>query len=138
MYSEKIVFLSKLMDCSNSNGRSKRLLDLAQRLRLYKPPIFPEDILDDVMEDKVVSELSYSESTTSMPQNTEEFRYKRAAVLICIFEGDAGDLRVLLTKRSSMLSTYSGQSNFIQVFCPFFSNCSLPSLALQKIRDKQL
>ncbi|XP_027933645.1 nudix hydrolase 15, mitochondrial-like [Vigna unguiculata] len=97
------------MDCSNSNGRSKRLLDLAQRLRLYKPPIFPEDILDDVMEDKVVSEVSYSESTTSMPQNTEEFRYKRAAVLICIFEGDAGDLRVLLTKRSSMLSTYSGE-----------------------------
>ncbi|XP_014518156.1 nudix hydrolase 15, mitochondrial [Vigna radiata var. radiata] len=97
------------MDCSNSNGGSKRLLDLAQRLRLYKPPIFPEDILDDIMEDKVVSEVSYSESTTSMAQNTEKFRYKRAAVLICIFEGDAGDLRVVLTKRSSMLSTYSGE-----------------------------
>lgn len=108
------------MDCSNSNGGSKRLLDLAQRLRLYKPPIFPEDILDDIMEDKVVSEVSYSESTTSMAQNTEKFRYKRAAVLICIFEGDAGDLRVVLTKRSSMLSTYSGQFNFIQVLCPFF------------------
>jgi len=102
------------MDCSNSNGGSKRLLDLAQRLRLYKPPLLPEDILDGVMEEKVVSE-----SITSIAQNTEEFRYKRAAVLICIFEGDAGDLRVLLTKRSSKLSTYSGQFNFIQFFLRF-------------------
>jgi len=119
LYFEKIVLLSKFMDCSNSNGGSKRLLDLAQRLRLYKPPVLPDDILDDVMEEKVVSEVSYSESITSIAQNTEELRYKRAAVLICIFEGDAGDLRVVLTKRSSKLSTYSGQFNFIQVFLRF-------------------
>ncbi|KAG4945654.1 Nudix hydrolase 15, mitochondrial [Glycine soja] len=100
------------MDSSNSNGGSQRLLDLAQRLRLDKPPPFPEDILDQIMEekgDKVVSEVSYTESATPIAQNTEKIRYKRAAVLICIFEGDAGDLRVILTKRSSKLSTYSGQ-----------------------------
>ncbi|KAF4398247.1 hypothetical protein G4B88_009863 [Cannabis sativa] len=33
---------------------------------------------------------------------------KRAAVLVCIFQGDGGDLRVILTKRSSNLSTHSG------------------------------
>ncbi|CAA6665813.1 unnamed protein product [Spirodela intermedia] len=32
----------------------------------------------------------------------------RAAVLICLFEGDLGELRVILTKRSSTLSTHSG------------------------------
>ncbi|KAG4971413.1 hypothetical protein JHK85_037834 [Glycine max] len=100
------------MDSSNSNGASQRLLDLAQRLRLYKPPPFPEDILDQIMEekgDKVVSEVSYTKSATPIAQNTAKIGYKRAAVLICIFEGDAGDLRVILTKRSSKLSTYSGQ-----------------------------
>lgn len=33
---------------------------------------------------------------------------KRAAVLICVFEGGDGSLRVILTKRSSSLSTHSG------------------------------
>ncbi|XP_020205066.1 nudix hydrolase 15, mitochondrial [Cajanus cajan] len=101
------------MDSSNSNGGGpQRLLDLAERLRLYKPPPFPEDILDQIMEEnegKVVSQASLTESATPIAQNTEKFRYKRAAVLICIFEGDAGELRVILTKRSSKLSTYSGE-----------------------------
>lgn len=39
----------------------------------------------------------------------EPFRPKRAAVLICLFEGEDGDIRVLLTKRSSKLSTHSGE-----------------------------
>ncbi|XP_052735673.1 nudix hydrolase 15, mitochondrial isoform X4 [Vigna angularis] len=34
---------------------------------------------------------------------------KRAAVLICLFEGGDGSLRVILTKRSSSLSTHSGE-----------------------------
>ncbi|KAL9232145.1 hypothetical protein vseg_007284 [Gypsophila vaccaria] len=32
-----------------------------------------------------------------------------AAVLVCIFEGDAGDLRVILTQRSSSLSSHPGE-----------------------------
>ncbi|KAK7302896.1 hypothetical protein RJT34_13793 [Clitoria ternatea] len=96
------------MDSSNSNGGSERLLALAQRLCLYKPPPFPEDILDHIMEKDDGSVVS-QETTTPIHQNKEKFRYKRAAVLICIFEGDAGDLRVILTKRSSKLSTYSGE-----------------------------
>lgn len=45
-------------------------------------------------------------------------RPRRAAVLVCLFEGDSaaaaaggggGDLRVILTKRSSQLSTHSGE-----------------------------
>ncbi|KAI4296867.1 hypothetical protein L6164_036787 [Bauhinia variegata] len=34
---------------------------------------------------------------------------KRAAVLVCLFEGDDGNLRVILTKRASSLSTHSGE-----------------------------
>ncbi|KAH6829134.1 nudix hydrolase-like protein 15 [Perilla frutescens var. hirtella] len=33
----------------------------------------------------------------------------RAAVLICLFEGKDGDLRVILTKRSSTMSSHSGE-----------------------------
>jgi len=35
---------------------------------------------------------------------------KRAAVLICVFEGADGNLRVFLTQRASSLSTHSGNS----------------------------
>lgn len=38
---------------------------------------------------------------------------KRAAVLVCLFRDDSGgDLRVILTKRSSDLSTHSGKHRF--------------------------
>ncbi|CAN1229755.1 Nudix hydrolase 15, mitochondrial [Linum grandiflorum] len=74
----------------NSSG-SNRLLALAQQLRLYSPPP-PEDEID--------------ESATPI---ADRFRPKRAAVLICIFEGDSGEFRVILTKRSSGLSTHSGE-----------------------------
>lgn len=33
---------------------------------------------------------------------------KRAAVLVCLFRGEDCDLRVILTKRASTLSSYSG------------------------------
>lgn len=33
---------------------------------------------------------------------------KRAAVLVCLFHGQEGDLRVILTKRASTLSSHSG------------------------------
>lgn len=34
---------------------------------------------------------------------------RRAAVLICLFEGEEGELRVILTKRSMKLSSYPGR-----------------------------
>ncbi|OIW10142.1 hypothetical protein TanjilG_27893 [Lupinus angustifolius] len=101
------------MDSSSNGGRSQspRLLTLAQHLRLYKPPPFPTDEEDDEESScnsggKVVSQVGFPESATPIAQR---FRPKKAAVLICLFEGDAGDLRVILTKRSSNLSTHSGE-----------------------------
>ncbi|KAH6837546.1 nudix hydrolase-like protein 15 [Perilla frutescens var. hirtella] len=39
---------------------------------------------------------------------TKEMRKKRAAVLICIFSGREGELRVILTRRSMKLSSHPG------------------------------
>ncbi|XVE88162.1 hypothetical protein DITRI_Ditri19aG0046200 [Diplodiscus trichospermus] len=92
---------------------SQRLLALAQQLRHYKPPPCSlDDNEEQIIEEaagKVVSQMGFQESVTPVAQNPENFRPKRAAVLICLFEGDAGDLRVILTKRSSRLSTHSGE-----------------------------
>ncbi|KAB1223550.1 Nudix hydrolase 15, mitochondrial [Morella rubra] len=106
------ALLSKLMDVSSSFGGSQRLLALAQQLRLYTPPTISEDIEEQNLEEsagKVVSQVGFAESASPIAQDSERFRSKRAAVLVCLFEGDAGDLRVILTKRSSRLSTHSGE-----------------------------
>ena len=99
---------------------SQRLLALAQQLRHYKPPPCSlDDNEERIIEEaagKVFSQVGFQESVTPVAQNPEKFRPKRAAVLICLFEGDAGDLRVILTKRSSRLSTHSGQSDSLFLF----------------------
>ncbi|CAI8618307.1 unnamed protein product [Vicia faba] len=110
----RTISVSKFMDSSPhaTIGGSQRLLALAQHLRLYKPPPFPEDIFEQSIEEesggKVVSQLGFPESATKI-QHPEKFKPKKAAVLICLFEGDHGDLRVILTKRSSKLSSHSGE-----------------------------
>ncbi|KAF4393071.1 hypothetical protein F8388_012580 [Cannabis sativa] len=106
---------AKLMDsAANSFGGSHSLVALAQQLRHYKAPRMPFD--DDSEEatfeesaGKVVSQVGVVESATPISRDPQRFRPKRAAVLICLFQGEAGDLRVILTKRSSTLSTHSGE-----------------------------
>lgn len=98
---------------ANNFGLSGRLMVLAQQLRHYKPPLPSDDEEDEQRIEesagKVVSQVGFAESATSVAQQTaERFRPKRAAVLICLFEGDDGEFRVILTKRSSRLSTHSG------------------------------
>ncbi|CAL5345105.1 unnamed protein product [Camellia sinensis] len=110
-------YLSKsklMMDSNNCFGGSQRLTTLARHLRLYKPPpTFDEsDIEEQRIEEsagKLVSQVGFVESATPIASQPERFKPKRAAVLICLFEGDDGDLRVILTKRSSRLSTHSGE-----------------------------
>lgn len=117
--------ITKFMDSSSnasSIGGSQRLFALAQHLRQYKAPSFPEDIVEQSIEEiggKVVSQVGFQESAIPIGQNPEKFRPKKAAVLICLFEGDDGDLRVILTKRSSKLSTHSGLSKMSSIFCLF-------------------
>ncbi|KAJ8761511.1 hypothetical protein K2173_001646 [Erythroxylum novogranatense] len=93
---------------------SKRLVNLAQQLRLYKPPPpSPDEIEEQNTEEeaagKIVTQVGFQESATPLALDPQRFKPKRAAVLVCIFEGDAGEFRVILTKRSSRLSTHSGE-----------------------------
>nr|CAB3482814.1 unnamed protein product [Digitaria exilis] len=67
---------------------------LARRLRLHRSPPSPYESSDAV---------------APAPGAGELFRPRRAAVLVCLFRGAAGELRVILTKRSSSLSTHSGE-----------------------------
>lgn len=103
---------SSTTTAAKASSQTHRLLILAQQLRHYKPP---PSCLDELEEQqiqettgKVVSQVGFEESVTPVVRDPQLFRPKKAAVLICLFEGDAGDLRVILTKRSSRLSTHSG------------------------------
>ncbi|XP_038995307.1 nudix hydrolase 15, mitochondrial-like [Hibiscus syriacus] len=106
---------SRSLNSASLSFSSQRLLTLAQQLSQYKPLPSSSDEADNeerIIEEatgKVVSQVGFQESATPISQNPEKFRPKRAAVLICLFEGDDGDLRVILTKRSSRMSTHSGE-----------------------------
>lgn len=106
-----------MMDPTNCFVGSDRLTALARQLRMYRiPPCSRGDDEEEEEEQraedgagKVVSQVGFAESSTPVARRRPEtFRPKRAAVLVCLFEGDCGDLRVILTKRSSRLSTHSG------------------------------
>lgn len=108
---------SRLMDSNYTFGGSQRLIDLARQLRLYRPPPHSdeEELEEQRIEEnegKVVSQLGFAESATPIVKDPQRFRPKRAAVLICLFEGEEGDLRVILTKRSTRVSTHSGEVSF--------------------------
>uniref|UniRef100_A0A803PNV1 Nudix hydrolase domain-containing protein n=1 Tax=Cannabis sativa TaxID=3483 RepID=A0A803PNV1_CANSA len=99
---------------ANWFGGSESLVALAQQLCHYKAPRMPfdddsEEATSEESAGKVVSQVGVVESATPISRNSQRFKQKRAAVLICLFQGDAGDLRVILTKRSSTLSTHSGE-----------------------------
>uniref|UniRef100_A0A8R7R709 Nudix hydrolase domain-containing protein n=1 Tax=Triticum urartu TaxID=4572 RepID=A0A8R7R709_TRIUA len=67
---------------------------LIRRLRLHQAPPSP---------------YSGDPSTAATPAAANLFQPRRAAVLVCLFHDAAGELRVLLTKRASSLSTHSGE-----------------------------
>ncbi|KAM1222309.1 hypothetical protein ACFX2J_009859 [Malus domestica] len=93
-------------------GRSQTLHRLAKQLEFYKPPSAPDKSEDDNESDTSVnSGISFN----SLAVGNEECscvklrsRERRAAVLICIFEGAEGELRVILTRRSMNLASHPG------------------------------
>ncbi|XP_062195676.1 nudix hydrolase 15, mitochondrial-like [Phragmites australis] len=68
---------------------------LIRRLRLHRPASSPYD--------------PSPAAALATAAAGELFRPRRAAVLVCLFRGAAGELRVILTKRSPSLSTHSGE-----------------------------
>ncbi|XP_020577321.1 nudix hydrolase 15, mitochondrial-like [Phalaenopsis equestris] len=95
---------------SNPMQPSSNIQKLIQQLRLYSAPRFGSSFgnEDDEIDErgKVFSQMGLAESSVPPPVTSQN---QRAAVLICLFEGDHGDLRVILTKRSSNLSSHSGE-----------------------------
>ncbi|KAG9446128.1 hypothetical protein H6P81_012256 [Aristolochia fimbriata] len=96
--------ISPLMDRSLGGSRIR---SLAQQLRLYKAPTWSDDG-EEERSGRIISQIGVPESASPIISEMK-LRPKRAAVLICLFEDDEGDIRVILTKRSSNLSTHSGE-----------------------------
>ncbi|RXI01482.1 hypothetical protein DVH24_014831 [Malus domestica] len=92
--------------------RSQTLHRLSKQLEFYKPPSAP-DKSEDYNESTAC--LNSAISFNSLAVTNEEcscvklrLRERRAAVLICIFEGPEGELRVILTRRSMNLASHPG------------------------------
>ncbi|KAL1567410.1 nudix hydrolase 15, mitochondrial-like isoform X1 [Salvia divinorum] len=79
-------------------GGSEKLVELAKRLR-------QENRYHNLDANVSVSNSRAHESQSAV----EPIQRNRAAVLICLFEDQNGDLRVILTRRSSKLSSHSGE-----------------------------
>jgi hypothetical protein len=89
----------------NDSGAGAEIGALIRRLRLHQAGPSPYDPVPA--------------GTTAVAATAGElFRPRRAAVLVCLFRGPAGELRVILTKRSSSLSTHSGERLARFLACP--------------------
>ncbi|KAG6387146.1 hypothetical protein SASPL_152331 [Salvia splendens] len=82
----------------DGSGRSEKLLELAKRIRHENRNQNPDA--------NVTLGNSRAHESQFAPGPIER---NRAAVLICLFEDENGYLRVILTRRSSKLSSHSGE-----------------------------
>ncbi|XP_050384610.1 nudix hydrolase 15, mitochondrial-like [Argentina anserina] len=82
--------------CPTEDLGSENFQRLAKQLQCYRPPK-----LIDEMEENIEHGITEEPSCVTI-------RERRAAVLICIFEGPEGELRVILTRRSMNLASHPG------------------------------
>ena len=97
---------------SLENWGSQTLRVLAKQLQVYKPPFVVEEPGNeaDVICNSVSPGMEKPAAIKDDPfsYSVKCCRERRAAVLVCLFEGDEGELRVILTKRSMKLSSHPG------------------------------
>lgn len=99
------------MACTEDWGRSQMLRRLAKQLQFYKPPSVLDELEDD--NDDGIGLSSGISCNSLAVRNVKcscanNLRERRAAVLICLFEGPEGELRVILTRRSMKLASHPG------------------------------
>lgn len=99
------------MACAEDWGRSQMLQRLAKQLQFYKPPSVLDEMEDD--NDNGIGLSSGISCNSLAVRNVQcscanNLRERRAAVLICLFEGPEGELRVILTRRSMKLASHPG------------------------------
>ena len=100
------IATSQSIDCEMGcqtleNQDSKKLRCLANRLRCYQPPSVNGETENGI--DQGINSTNNTRITKPV-----EAKQRRAAVLICLFKGTEGELRVILTKRSMNLSSHPG------------------------------
>ncbi|KAB1224466.1 Nudix hydrolase 15, mitochondrial [Morella rubra] len=84
--------------------RSQMFHRLAEQLQVHRENEVEKNSCSIISDFGVIDSVSVqNDQSTSFNR-----RKRRAAVLICLFEGQDGELRVILTKRSMKLSTYPG------------------------------
>ncbi|KAH8933072.1 hypothetical protein BDL97_18G012400 [Sphagnum fallax] len=82
---------------------------LAQRLRLYRAPVGQWARASDEMIWGLWSNVRMTASVANNNGMKWPVTVRRASVLVCLFEGAAGELRVILTRRAGRLSSHSGE-----------------------------
>lgn len=82
---------------------------LADRLRHYRAPASSWAPADSETQGGVTSSVGMPTSVANANDIKGSPMSKRAAVLLCLFQGDEGELRVILTKRAGSLSSHSGE-----------------------------
>lgn len=92
-----------IKDEENYCGSQTLLQRIAKQLQLNKPTSLNEQQVDGDGAHIICSNLGITESVARQNE------HRRAAVLICVFEDHEGELRVILTKRSTNLSSYPGK-----------------------------
>lgn len=90
-------------------GSQLTLQKIAEQLQFLTPPRVNTMEVEH-FDDNIGSKLEIMESVAVENDEfcLENWRKRRAAVLICLFEGNEGELRVILTKRSMKLSSHPG------------------------------
>ncbi|KAI4371754.1 hypothetical protein MLD38_010069 [Melastoma candidum] len=86
-----------------------RLSALANQLRQYRPPagsLGEDDDEEESSGGKVVSQVGFTESAAGATV-VERFKPRGPQCWFACLKGEGGDLRVILTKRSSKMSTHS-------------------------------
>ena len=87
---------------------SQTLQRVAKQLQLYKPPEVDGDQDQNDLGGGPICAINDTTTARNEQFSSADWRKRRAAVLICLFEGPQGELRVILTKRSMKLSSYPG------------------------------
>ncbi|PKA64436.1 Nudix hydrolase 15, mitochondrial [Apostasia shenzhenica] len=97
----------------NSSLPSRNVKNLIHQLSLYRAPPFGGGGYEEYEVDergKIFSQVCLAESSAPLAvPPARKSRNNRSAVLVCLFEGELGDLRVILTQRSSNLSSHAGE-----------------------------
>lgn len=105
---------------------SSTLQKLAKQLQFSTPIGFRQ--VDKQFGEATGSKHEQKDSSSAEENDNLSFlnwRKTRAAVLICLFEGHEGELRVILTKRSMKLSSHPGNNYGFFYVSPHFRHVSL-------------